>query len=483
MYRIWNVVAKAYTLEPGKELESYFFSKDIAQDSADALTLATNQKHLVHDMDWARRERNRLSNGEYKAPVWSRRGFWQNRSSELIAHYAHVSQKNAELIAYTMDETKGRLDVQTAIKPGAYLQRFFADVLSAEEIKNLANLHTMAARGEEEIPTLNFATTPDDIVAVYRDGPSSCMDGSRSKWTRVYGAGDLAIAYTGERNAAEARALCWQEQKIYGRVYPGTDSFCGSEAEREAGRALIRALEQAGFSKATSGAFNGARLLKLTNSNGNHVMPYLDNGYGVIDGGKFWKMAEFGDYSCQSTEGTFEEDENQSLCECCHDYVNEDDTCEVYVARRSSETWCGYCTDEHAFYCHAVHSHVSNSSGTEVDSRRVAEWVAEDCGYCEHDSEYTRNELAEVVVSVGRYGEDLEQWRTCYLKDETFLCTVTGKRYVLDLAAPETLKEIRRDATDTFEGYLVRWEAIFKGVDGGQATYHSADPDQLTLVA
>jgi hypothetical protein len=98
---------------------------------------------------------------------------------------------------------------------------------------------------------------------------------------RVYGAGDLAIAYLEpEKGHVTARALCWPARKIFGRVY-------GDDGK------LIPMLESAGFSaidRHSKTSFNGAKLLRIEDDYG-FVCPYLDDpNYGVEDDGDFLRI-------------------------------------------------------------------------------------------------------------------------------------------------------------------------------------------------
>lgn len=118
---------------------------------------------------------------------------------------------------------------------------------------------------------VKFARTPDEIELVYRNGPQSCMSHDTGRYStrgfhpvRVYGAGDLAVAYLPKRrdpNSYSQRALCWPEKKIYSRIY-GTGPLEGF-------------LKSLGF---TSGTFHGAKLLKIPvdGVNNHFVLPYVD---------------------------------------------------------------------------------------------------------------------------------------------------------------------------------------------------------------
>lgn len=475
MFQLWNVKRKAYALEPSADPElkwvQYYYDKDTAVDIAADLTASTNEMHLVHHMSWTQRERERLRVGEYRKVAWDKHEFWRFRSDELCRHFTHVSQKNPELIAYTVDETKGKLDIQTPMKPGAYLQRFFPE-LSQQEIKNLCELHrTYISETDASNYELKLATTPEEIVEVYNNGPESCMHGDRS--VRVYGAGDLAIAHYESNDSVRARALCWPSKKVYGRVYPGE---CDGGREHHI---LVKLLDAAGYRKGDGRSFNGAKLKKIDSIHGGWVMPYLDWSYGVDDHGDHFVMSNNPDHDCQETSGYIQGRERY-YCDRCED--NCDEINEVRISRYNIRSWCGHCANEYAFYCNHTNNLVCLDSGQEVDGETVADWV--EVNFCEHDDCATTNYVVEVIVNLDG---DTQMWQESYIRDETFTCKVTGLVYKLELASKETLEKVydmrsyptwmHEPPLHTFKG----WRGVFKGVDAGQEEYVSTDPDQDVL--
>lgn len=229
----------------------------------------------VHvDDTWKKRELERFKNGEYHPPVWYDEKWFQDAKERVFdKHFPHVSMKDPEHIAFTDTPEKGMQDVQTKIKPGRFLERFFGEVLTPEQIKEWAGKHVEEwSKG----PELKLAATPDEIEAVYRmnAGFTSCMQKPINMFqplinpTRVYGAGDLKVAYvTDKKGKLLARALCWPEKKKVGRIY--------GDAPR-----LRNAIEAALGFKTTSDnnrydTFAGARLLRIEYEGG-FIVPYLD---------------------------------------------------------------------------------------------------------------------------------------------------------------------------------------------------------------
>jgi hypothetical protein len=136
---------------------------------------------------------------------------------------------------------------------------------------------------------VEFARTPDDIEAVYTWGkptingrhfPTSCMSYGPEHFesgihpVRVYGAGDLAVAFihNSTKERIVARCLCWPERLRHGIIY-GADL------------PLRHMLEALGY---TRGSMRGARLLKIP-YDGGFVMPYIDD-LSVSDDGGFFRI-------------------------------------------------------------------------------------------------------------------------------------------------------------------------------------------------
>jgi hypothetical protein len=312
-------------------------------------------------------------------------------------HFAHVSSDDPKKLAYTPDDRHGREDRQVRTRPGKYLTRYFSDVLSAEEIRDIA---TVWAAKAEDIH-LRFATTQDDCATVYENGPSSCMGPGHSfntpVWpTAVYGAGDLAVAYLGSLENASARAVVWPDRKVWCSA-----TLYGDDVRLE------EALQTAGYSR---GSIAGAKLAKIDGRDGRVVMPYLGD-YGAIDCGDHLELTgDRADYGTGSTNGWSEPSQR---CGRCDDGVSHDDDCSREI---DGETWCEYCVDNHTMYCESCEEYHSDQS----DSYQVdGETWCDDCRrcnatYCDHCEEYTRDDN---VVGVGR-----ESWCLSCYENDSFTC-------------------------------------------------------------
>lgn len=219
---------------------------------------------LVTYRSW--RERETIRQTTRLMPVWCKEPFWTENASRNADHFVHVSTKDPQLLAYTATEEKGERDIQTPVKPGKYLMTYFKEILTERHIKFLAEWQIAGgARPNEETVKpkyeLLFAWTPQEIFDVYLKGPSSCMvfDTFARSPVRIYGAGDLAVAYIrNTRKAIIARAVVYPEKKAASKIYTN-DRYDTQKIWGE----FQTVLKEHGYKFAPEGAtFEGARLLK-----------------------------------------------------------------------------------------------------------------------------------------------------------------------------------------------------------------------------
>lgn len=330
--------------------------------------------------EWREREASRFGSGDYKRLPWVDEPWWRG-SNACFFHYAHVSAEDPSKLAFTESDSKGRQDRQTRVRPGRYLARFFPE-MGPTAIQAWAQ--KFAATNEKH--EARFATTPDEIVAAYENGPRSCM--ASEDCVRVYGAGDLAVAYIGDLSeSVTARVLCWPSKKVYGRVY-------GDESR------LVPALESAGFSLDNSG-FEGARLLRIEDSGG-FVAPYVDGSYRANDNGEHLILSSNGDYALDSQSGYINAG---PLCDACEERCDEDETSSV-----DGEIWCQGCYENGAFYCeecsectrddNARSVHYQSRNGQTSDTIMCASCAENDTFSCEGCSEDWKNESAVTADGV-----------------------------------------------------------------------------------
>lgn len=330
--------------------------------------------------DWRERERQRFQSGKYLHAVWYGAG-WAVRHVE---HYCHVALDDPRYVAYTPDAEAGEADKQLRITPDGYLRKYFSDCLGAQNIRDYSNEH-LDKYGPE--PPLLWAHTADEFVEVYtkcHKTLSSCMTHDASYFSssvhpvRVYGAGDLALAYImaadGENIAA--RVLCWPAQKRYSRIY-------GRE------RRLRLALQRLGY---TEGNFNGARLLKIEDGDGLYVCPYVDYHEHVALGAKHLIIngADGEPMRCDSTDGRTSC--GRLVCYACGDRIRRD---QEY--RHSGHYWCETCYTDHFTYCEGCREDVDSDDITVVNGDcYCSSCYSEQFVECHECGEHTeRNEAHE----------------------------------------------------------------------------------------
>lgn len=138
---------------------------------------------VIVDNTWREREEKRFATGHYKALPHQFYRF------ETMNHFAHHSIETKGSISFTDCPKKGMADRQTSMKPGKYLQKYFGDCMTHDEITRVASRFT----AQFTDTPLKFAATAEEIVEVYKKGSFySCMKG----WRNVAGfAGDFQIAY------------------------------------------------------------------------------------------------------------------------------------------------------------------------------------------------------------------------------------------------------------------------------------------------
>ena len=363
---------------------------------------------------WRIREEHALGR---TMPVWWSQPWWNTPEALKVRgdHYVHQSVSDRTLLAYTQDNRKGSLDIQTPIKPGRYLARFFGDILSPMEIAKMAAWQTTGTYETDynnpEVYPLAFAYEPEAIVEVYKDGPASCMSHDECDYraggehpTMIYGAGDLAIAYLRHHETGKivARALTWPAKKFCGRIYPtphcweqdGFESMEASEACQQALEARLRD-DGYGFISTDSRGFNGARLIRHELDVDHVVMPYLDNSYGFNDEGDHLVMHRNGDYCGDDPDGYVEITPSGEPCDNCGDRVDADEISTVYMRTyrgqaRGEQAWCQCCRDNSSFFCEGLQEQMRDDvAHTVVDGETYCDaWLRDNAVWSEFSEEY-----------------------------------------------------------------------------------------------
>ncbi len=336
-----------------------FASADEAQAARPILEIEKGRKLRIAKITgdaWRKREEMLFANGTRK-PLpswWLEASWWVNNADIHRDHYAHMSVKRDGMMAFTETPQKGEADIQTPITPSRYLARFFSEHLRPEEIA------AIDARFKGGDTQLHISDKPEDFQAVYRAAPSvcaedstarSCMNGAFSHLPHhpayVYGAGDLAIAYTVAAGTlgdagflVNSRAVIWPKMKTFVRLYGDSKTEC----------ATLRALlNEEGYEEADH--FEGARLLKIK-TRGSYLMPYLDSGpdhpewRGCDDHGDHFYISCDGEIDATNTNGLADIGERYTCDHCGDDCVGGE---RQFV--NGGGNWCPHCVDNDAFFC------------------------------------------------------------------------------------------------------------------------------------
>lgn len=173
---------------------------------------------------------------------------------------------------------------------------------------------------------LKFTKTSEEVIDVYKRGPSSCMKGMKA--VAVYASPDVSVAYLEMDNKVVARALVSinpADGLHYDRVYGLEDP-------------LKKALEEAGFTECCLPDF---RVLHLRDD-GQVVMPYIDGGRSAntpSDGDEYVLIGTDLEHPCDGTDGYL----SLKRCDSCYDAIDGDET----YCEHTQETWCQSCFDEY----------------------------------------------------------------------------------------------------------------------------------------
>jgi hypothetical protein len=258
---------------------------------------------------------------------------------EVSEQFLHVSREDATKVAYTPDAEKGRRDIQVRTTIGRYAKKFNPD-MGDDLVRKLSAAYTL----KYVPPKVLFALTEDEIEEVYETAAfGSCMKIGNGHIrtdvhpTRCYASGDFAVAYfLNADGKPAARAVCALNEESnpaaggeYTRIYGDSDR-------------MTKLLHDAGFTN-DSDAYSNKRLLKLTDSTGEYIAPYVDGDYcDVDDDGDYWVFSSSGEHNVQQASGYIKPDEDSAQCNRCGDTCDEEDL--TYIESEGQDV-CQGCLD------------------------------------------------------------------------------------------------------------------------------------------
>jgi hypothetical protein len=329
----------------------------------------------------------------FDANPWLGSPYFRENIDRWAEHGARPSNTIEGMLAYYASPAHRAAERLSVIKPGRYLRKFFGDLMDDGTIEVLAQ------RWSNEFAPRPLIVTQDadEIENVYRKGPSSCMTFRHGGYdgechpARVYAGPDLAVAYIGDENEADGRAVVWPDKKIFGRTY-------GDNARMEA------ALKLAGYREAKSGEFDRARLQRFEGREG-IVCPYLDMVGQVDDNGTHLIITPHGDYEARGADGVIDSLRGgRTVCAHCEDRYDDEDE-GSYVEGVGSV--CDYCLEHHYFHCGIGEEY---SPMNERANTRCGSWVSETAVsrsgnwfLCEGNDEWVRcSDDGAIVMDDGR---------------------------------------------------------------------------------
>ena len=406
-------------------------------------------------IDWRDRERKRITDGTYARPAYL------DVLEYTADHFLHLAEKRPGQLAYTKDDQKGERDQQSIITLQGYIEAFCKHM----EPRMLAEIKA-EHNGKEFDDGIKFATKPGEIAAVYTNYSDShkqvyesCMRYARAdfEWetppvhpTSVYGAGDLAVAYTiNEDGETTARTLCWPDKKIYSRVYANDDGYLHRRMKargyQKSSGYYGTSNEHAGSSRDVDDddpSFDGARLLRVTHDEHDsiYVVPYCDDVQYAEDDGRFLRLRKcYPDdhhINMRQIEGWSEnpcdpcDDDYSSRCERCDCHTDEDDFCAVYTSRLRTAGWCMDCVERASFTCERTGirysgEHVTSVSVGDGDETWSQYAFDRSGGTCARTGRrYSADDLTEVIVDERG---STEMWGPRPVAWDTWNCDKTGE--------------------------------------------------------
>lgn len=209
---------------------------------------------------WAKRERLRIAHGVYTISEKL------TEVNKLFPVYAHVSQKDKTLVAYTEDRQSGIEDRQRPMAPGRFFSKMYP-LYSDERIREITEHHLAEICMEVEF------LYGEDIVNAYMSPTTigSCMAGKPEDTWDIH----PSVIYM-QPNIAMAVA-----RNSLGHIIARSMVFMPSETDKRWIRgyghpSLIKCLEREGFKK---GSFAGAKLNAVALLPGVKMTPEEHAGY------------------------------------------------------------------------------------------------------------------------------------------------------------------------------------------------------------
>ena len=464
----------------------------VKQDIKSNHRYGENARFSIQELDAYDVYRTLLDHGFFglvKNPIWYREAIW--RSNKIGSHHCRPDPDNPKLVRY-YDITANR---EITMKPGKYLQKFYSEAMTPRQVAFLAEYWTTGERPQMKVD-LGFASTEEEILAVYSNGPRSCMLGKIGP--AAYAAGDLAIAYVRDPDTEKyiGRALCWPDRKIYGRIYPNPDNwrddgFSSEQEARDLVSTFTNKLRELGYRsiQEVPTGFDGARMrFDYHPSNRQMVrMPYLDNGLALEFGSdREFRLKMSGPIRAASQTGYMMIVESE--CAFCkvssissHDEPDFRRNYHEYqygLNDNSQNKACSSCLEEHTQLCSFTSQRYPKDAGFIGVYRSFHDTEPTSFGL----TEYLQSERSAFWKSAKDGRQYYHYWTTpvhiggkTYHPEEVFYSPSTGQYYATKIGKKraETKWEAERPAREAKQLHENR---LYYLKDGMQDQYPQAGP-------
>lgn len=475
------------------------------------------------DRTWYERELRRLEEDEYTLPAWENEIWWQDSEHRLM-HFAHISVNEPDKIAFTASPEKGMDNLKKVMKPGRYLETYFGEILTKDEIQKWSEKHKGIVVTTKP-SKIKWARTPEEIAAVYQmsAGFSSCMQHHASRLNRnipahpasAYGAGDFELAYIvsdKDDTRLVARTLVLRSASMQDFARDNSWTMKASSGFIRVGRVygdeymMQRELRKEGIETTATNSYyddmSGAKMLMIpwkqsNNGYSTYVMPYIDSAPGFrVDGDYF--VLDTNNYiaHARNTDGTlgrcFKSDKSGQLM-FNHDFYT------VAVGRNDNgelitQVWADSELENDVFYCRRTKTYYTTSTFKSIalytnPTDRAFDYFLDDPNVAQDGKDYftcavTGKHFLNSYVTLMADGA---YWNNYHFRDNGFVSGYDKKAYPNSEQAivggvKFTLKQVKRlfywDRTNqkwTVNRKETARDDLFHDLIGGDSNLDQAD--------
>lgn len=411
-------------------------------------------------------------------------------------HFVHTSKADPTKVAYakdwralwslvdpTVEDKTDATNKFVVTTPGKYLKKFYGDVLTEVQIRDMA----AACVAEALPPMLHVATTEADIIKAIAEGPTeSCMangyhhDDNRKEYgwfnspvhpAAIYASGEIEVLYIKNSDGEiTARAIANASTKKVARIYGD-------------GVKMQKAMSANGYEQQIR-ALVGCRVRKiLFNDDRKIVMAYVDAGIGS-GGGSLYARDEgeagflrlttddhgdniYNTYDGYNNRGYSPVSEYRSgyVCDCCNDEMSDDDAHTVFDRNGYEVMVCEICQEEYYRFAYGRHGN--------------KEWHHRDRCVLVNDNYYVRQYASDNGIGQATCGPSDGEW----FDEDNLVYVDEGRAFVEDCVRLDVEYNgydwaLDDDATVTEDGDTIHVDVARACALTGE-TWHKKDMIQI----